>query len=319
MQLSESTHAAGVATTRIVGWVDDHLDREMMRVGRRTIESEELTDQLYQFYLALITTGWDGGKKNSPGTSSIDDIGFAYLHGFYYPCIERVVLTSQIDLDNDGLSEYAGLIDRPVERGKDSLYFYSVRQSPIPRGFACPVRGTSYMNTMFYRDDQRPARMIKALGGDPLSLVSWPANINPINGRVVPALRCGDFPTGNNAIHTSVMTVMPAITLNAWADRLHLWNVETSEAVMGKVIKTPLRLGVSEEHVKSLFYAREAPLTETGRKRPILHWVQSHLRRIKSGIDIDVRQHMRGIIEFEMAGFPFRITNPIKVPLGRRR
>ena len=95
-------------------------------------------------------------------------------------------------------------------------------------------------------------------------------------------------------------------------DSRHLWRVETAERVVGGRHKTPLRLGVSVEHVKSLFYARQAPLTESGRRRPILHWVRAHQRRIAAGIDIDVRKHLRGIEAFEMDGFAFRITQPTK-------
>ena len=89
-------------------------------------------------------------------------------------------------------------------------------------------------------------------------------------------------------------------------ERMFLWNVTALEG--------PVRacFGVHEEQVKSLFYARDLPLTDTGRKRPILHWVAAHRRRIKEGIDIDVRKHMRGITGFEMFGTKFEIGVPEK-------
>jgi hypothetical protein len=95
-------------------------------------------------------------------------------------------------------------------------------------------------------------------------------------------------------------------SLNHAAESTLLWNVNALE---GEALA---KFGVHEEQVKSLFYARSLPMTETGRKRPILHWVASHRRRIKEGTDIDVKKHMRGITEFVMLDTKFTITNPPK-------
>lgn len=315
MRLSESTTAAsGGVTSRMEGWSRNHLDREFMRIGSNVVESEDLTNKLYEFYLALISTGWVGAEKGY-GAGSIADIGHAYQQGFYYPCVERVVLTSQIDIDNDGLPEYAGFIDDAS--ASEGMMFHAARRAAIPRGWASPLRGTSYLGTLFYRLHVE-GKHKKELGTDPLQLQTWPSVVDHLTGRVIAAIANGRQHTGFGAMSLQSTAVWVAITLNAWADRLHLWNIETSEPVISKDWRTPLRLGVSEEHVKSLFYARETPVTETGRKRPILHWVQAHQRRLQAGIDVDVRRHMRGVIEFEMAGFPFRITNPVKVPVSRR-
>jgi len=47
-------------------------------------------------------------------------------------------------------------------------------------------------------------------------------------------------------------------------------------------------LGCMREEIKSLLYARDLPMTSTGRKKPILHLVAAHKRRIKEGTDIDI-------------------------------
>lgn len=95
-------------------------------------------------------------------------------------------------------------------------------------------------------------------------------------------------------------------TLQFYADRKHLWNVTA--------IESPARaiFGVHKEQIKSLFYARSLPLTKTGRKRPILHWVRAHQRRIKEGVEIDIKKHLRGIESFEMNGTVFMIDSPRK-------
>lgn len=97
-----------------------------------------------------------------------------------------------------------------------------------------------------------------------------------------------------------------AVTIGLFQDRKYLWNVCANDGT------AKATFGVYPEQIKSLFYSRELPLTETGRKRPILHWVASHHRRIKSGIDIDIKKHLRGCNEFIYQGTKFTITNPLK-------
>jgi hypothetical protein len=94
--------------------------------------------------------------------------------------------------------------------------------------------------------------------------------------------------------------------LHYWADRKFLWNVQCLEH------KAKASFGVYSSQIKSLFYARENPLTSSGRRRPILHWVSSHRRRIKEGHEVDIGKHLRGISEFEMDGTLFKITRPMK-------
>lgn len=95
-------------------------------------------------------------------------------------------------------------------------------------------------------------------------------------------------------------------TLQFYADRKHLWNVAAREKDARALF------GVHEEQIKSLFYARSLPLSKTGRRRPILHWVKAHQRRIEAGVDIDIKKHLRGIEGFEMNGTLFSIESPVK-------
>lgn len=103
-----------------------------------------------------------------------------------------------------------------------------------------------------------------------------------------------------------ITTVEVAATISTWQDRRYLWNVTANEGF------AKATFGVYPEEVKSLFYAREMPMTETGRKRPMLHWVAAHNRRMKSGIDVDIEKHLRGINEFVYQGTKFTITRPLK-------
>lgn len=57
------------------------------------------------------------------------------------------------------------------------------------------------------------------------------------------------------------------------------------------------------EH-KSLFALRDAPLTPTGRRKAIVHWVSEHLR----GGGTKVQAHTRGAREISMDGISIRLT-----------
>ena len=65
---------------------------------------------------------------------------------------------------------------------------------------------------------------------------------------------------------------------------------------------------MDKEQIKSLLYARSLPVTATGRKRPILHLVAAHRRRIKEGVDIDIGEFLRGVKKVEMGGTVFTVA-----------
>ena len=115
-----------------------------------------------------------------------------------------------------------------------------------------------------------------------------------------------DFGDGLNKDVEATYGVNGFIPLEVSVDRRFLWNVEAQESGARCIF------GVYPDQIKSLFYARDLPMSKTGRKSPILHWVSSHRRRIKEGTSVDVKRHLRGITEFEMGGTGFRITNPEK-------
>jgi hypothetical protein len=95
-----------------------------------------------------------------------------------------------------------------------------------------------------------------------------------------------------------------SVTLNAEADKRFCWTITAKEA------DAKVHLGCMKEEIKSLLYARELPMTATGRKRPVLHLVEAHKRRIKAGTDINIDSFLRGVQTVEIGGTQFTINPP---------
>ncbi len=98
--------------------------------------------------------------------------------------------------------------------------------------------------------------------------------------------------------------VWAAVTLQLQADRRFCWTITAQEKT------ARAHLGCMMEEVKSLLYARSLPMTSTGRKRPILHLVESHKRRMRSGTDIDISAFLRGQQTVEIGGTVFKVNPP---------
>lgn len=100
------------------------------------------------------------------------------------------------------------------------------------------------------------------------------------------------------------------------ADKKYCWTITAKE----KAAKATL--GCAQEEIKSLLYARDLPLTSTGRKKPILHLVAAHKRRIKNGTDIDIVNFLRGSQVVHIGGTEFTVTPPtsekINLPKSHR-
>lgn len=101
--------------------------------------------------------------------------------------------------------------------------------------------------------------------------------------------------------------VYACMQLQALADRRFCWTITANENV------AKAQLGCMQEEVKSLLFARNLPMTETGRKRPVLHLVEAHKRRMKSGIDVDISSFLRGQQTVEIGGTLFTVNPPTRL------
>lgn len=62
------------------------------------------------------------------------------------------------------------------------------------------------------------------------------------------------------------------------------------------------------DDVFEFFALREAPLTPSGRRKALIHWVSEHLRNTSKAKKTTVRQHYRGITEFSIDGLTVKVT-----------
>jgi hypothetical protein len=292
----------------------DETPHEFNVFGEEVLNSEELTDLAYRAFLTLMAKRY----QSSPWGCHEDfnhDIADLLLNGMYLPCVRRVTYAQQVDQRNDGLPDFAAVFDvsdRGGRFGKGTVFVHQVRRvDRFPIGVAAPAAGAKFKYVCWERSDALNRHEKRFFDGENDTLVAFDSYLTITPGdRVVHGLATR-VKWQREAMFNAASTVWPAMVFNAWADRHHLWQVRTQDHVI-QHLETPLTLGVAEEHIKSLFYARSLPVTETGRKRPILHWVKAHARRLAEGIDVDVRKHLRGITEFEMDGLRFAIVSPDK-------
>jgi hypothetical protein len=66
----------------------------------------------------------------------------------------------------------------------------------------------------------------------------------------------------------------------------------------------PIRVG---EHLTA-FALRDGPMAASGRRKALLHWVASHIRRKPTGGETTVQSHTRGACEFTVDGLRVAIT-----------
>lgn len=101
------------------------------------------------------------------------------------------------------------------------------------------------------------------------------------------------------------------MTANTIADRMCQWGIASSDSGVN------VELQCYHDEIKSLLYARSLPMTSTGRKRPILHLVAAHRRRVKEGIEIDIEPFLRGVRKVDMGGAVFEVRSPEPLPAKR--
>lgn len=243
------------------------------------------------------------------GEPTLEDYISIALGGISFPWKDRIAFGQEIDLVNDKLPEFAavGLASNTKEVfGRATYATRLLRRKNID--FAA-LRGAAHLFRV---------GIIHGMSGFSRSLATAASRAERTNlENVVEPYFAGVMPDGYcvgcdvNGHPNFVAANLLAYTIGLDNDKRYFWCITAQEENMPS-IPAKAHFSIDEEYVKSLFYARTIPITSTGRLRPILHWVSAHKRRLKEGIDVDVRKHLRGIEAFSMHGVNFKITQPVK-------
>lgn len=283
-------------------------------------DHEEFEDYLVKGILACYETLPHREMANIDPTFKMrrQDLFHVQSVGPYFPPVDRLAPEKSIDLTNDTLLNVCSL----AGVGNDS--FPSIaKQLPDKISGYCNIGLTvrvkrlpsSHLMPRSFMKEKSVAAFYKVLSFIPFSANGYLAFKDyMVIGSSGDAYSCpaikrywkNGIPLKETVDSGDETATMGAGVINLYNDRRFLWNVVASEG------KAKVTFGVYEEQIKSLFYARDLPLTATGRKRPILHWVAAHRRRMKSGVDIDIIKHLRGCSGFDMLGTRFDIINPVR-------
>lgn len=286
-------------------------------------ETNEFEDLVTRSLIAMYETKIKIQKRSLPATRlSPELIQSVRRLGCYFPSNDRVIETNpnstgdklakiQIyDILNNGLPQKAIWTMDAENKYNAYLATYYIEKIPvIPKPFLPQFEGKKYkLAAIFFENeiitgtvDYFTIRNDGAIG----SCYRIYEGTNPRTGQHYRLKEHAKPDTTNHATEDFVAGWATAV-LQVYQDRLHLWNVR---AIEGAAKAT---FAVHPEQIKSLFYSRDLPMTETGRKRPILHWVKAHQRRMKEGLEYDVDKYLRGTHEFVYNNTKFEIINPIK-------
>ena len=253
-------------------------------------------------------------KMKAPSSVRLDDESLkqARLRGLYFPSNSRIILdprTEKIDMVNDVLPEFGCVCMRKENDGNELNYngyihlFSFAKKNDLPKNFYKRGGGVLYQ-----MDNITPSNDYVE-GEKTYFTVSKDGNIRACSSFVSNQSGYG----GLNKIITQeqhepeylkAAEFRASVALQWVADKKHCWTITAKENI------AKATLGCMMEEVKSLLYARSLPMTATGRKRPILHLVESHKRRMRNGTDIDVTSFLRGQQTVEIGGTIFSVNPP---------
>lgn len=237
----------------------------------------------------------------------IDDYAPLVAAGVRFPWKERIALSRNIDNLNDEMPKFAAIGLTKSTKGifASAVSCSTVRHEQLPTFAKRALSGSirTYRTTYIEGYDGLSRGMATRKSRDLETVIDGGfAGMMP-DGFVVGVTDSGAM----SAWHAEML----AYVVSLYNDRRYFWEVTAAEQFWdGHPAKAIF--SIDEEYIKSLFYARSLPITSTGRMRPILHWVSAHKRRIKEGINIDIRKHLRGVDSFAMHGVNFSITEPRK-------
>lgn len=289
--------------------------------------TDEFEDLIERGIIALYeSTHSKWGKVGPRVRIKPDELARLKKIGLYFAPGDRMSPLGHVDIANDGLPNYGVMSFKATQfdRADDLLTKQKIAENQGVSGYLMSYWCTKWKNNIL---PKRWASMgsgllyaVYALAArEEGGLIGYRrfVRIDPSTGGISNCYQPYQYWDGVKYVETYTEkgdddafrndVAIASFSLGFYSDRKNFWNVTTTEDNNKNV-----HFGVYEEQIQSLFYARNLPMTATGRKRPILHWVAAHKRRVKQGTPVDVKKHMRGITAFEMNGTSFEITQPLK-------
>jgi len=286
-------------------------------------ETDEFEDKVARGLIAMYESKLKVRKRSVPACRLSEDLLMRVKRlGCYFPSNDRIIMEEvspidgrsakiqSIDPINDGRPDFAILTTTQGNKDSELSYLqttYLEKINSLPKPFKSDVKGRIYRIAFLDFTNNAIEGMVDYV------VIDSKGSLYPVHRYVRTTdrttgrdLHIKDIPNGSGETCEDNVTIWATAAIQFYQDRRFLWNVLAKEGI------AKATFAVHEEQIKSLFYSRELPMTETGRKRPILHWVNAHQRRMKSGIDFDVEKHLRGSNEFVYNGTKFEIINPLK-------
>ena len=279
-----------------------------------TWSSEEFEDNVASALISVYESKVRRNKGSGPFAIKEKHLSLYRKTGAYIPSNSRMFIMNDVD-ENNG--------------------FFDTENDDLPRHGCIGLEGqefrgesqyNGYFTALHFSRSKIPKHIIKIGSGTVFELKIIAAENDGIRGerRFFSVSKKGDVVACDQQAHIynsyggarthkssdvephilNETSALASYALQSQADRRFCWSIQAQE----KAAK--VTLGCMKEEIKSLLYARSLPMTATGRKRPVLHLVESHKRRIKSGIDINITPFLRGVQEIEMGGTLFKVNPP---------
>lgn len=281
------------------------------------LDSEDLVSKAYEGILGLMDI-FPKDKQEIDGiamgcSKKTLDFFMPIVTGLYFPATKRCFWAGRFDVDVDDLPKEGAVY---TDEHGDRFTWVSFKRIKTLPSF---VRGAVKGCIAYYQVAKSQSGKPQYCNATKNALESFVSFFGiKTNGEIVPFSSLSMFQAHGYRDNQTRERAMywGSGAINLVADSKYLWKIEATEKFgwgsLGRELSAKMIFGTAPDMVKSLFYARDLPITAAGRRRPILHWVSAHKRRLEKGTDVDIAKYLRGITQFVMGDLPFSITSPIK-------
>lgn len=269
----------------------------------------DFADEMETGIIALLETRYKRGRNGGRNYTKQAEVEAWKASGILLPGADRDILgpddnsvTGCYDLSNDPLPTYGmvalsriGVKPKATDYRPDTYMCFSGyrRTSKMPKYFSRRSGGQLYEQVIIsaFTDGVCGQKHYLTMDAD--------GTIHPCENTVM-----GQSMYEVDRVCIEQFAFHATVSMAYIADSRFVWTI-TAHHCGAKLV-----MGCTAEEVKTLFNMRKGPLTATARRRPIMHLVREHIRRMQSGNEIDINPYYRGIREVVMGDTLFQIESP---------